>query len=156
VYVNGPFTYTGTGAPGKTKSLQGDIMESILSDAVLVIHFGWILFIILGFPIALAFGMRRLRIFHSVAMVVTVVMQVTGTICPLTDLEEYLRRTVTPGFSYGGSFIVSWLRHLIYIEDIGVSLTIIYVLTGIYLLFVILSYFIWPIRKSGSTGPKKV
>ena len=123
-------------------------MESILSDAVLVLHFGWILFIILGFPIALGFGWWRLRIFHTVAMVGTVIMQVTGTICPLTDLEEYLRRTVTPGFSYGGSFIISWLRHLIYIEDIGVSLMIIYVLTGIYLAFVILSYFLWPLKKA--------
>ncbi len=128
-------------------------MESILSDGVLIVHFAWILFIILGFPIALAFGLWRLRIFHTVAMIVTVIMQVTGTICPLTDLEEYLRRTVAPGFSYGGSFIVSWLRHLIYIEDIGVSLTIIYVLTGIYLVFVILSYFLWPISKS-RRGPQ--
>ncbi len=123
-------------------------MESILSDTILVIHFGWILFIILGFPIALAFGMRRLRILHSVALVGTLIMQVTNTICPLTHLEEYLRRTATPGFSYGGSFIVSWLRHLIYIEDIGVSLIIIYIVTALYLALVILSYFLWPIGKS--------
>ena len=125
-------------------------MESILSDIVLLIHFTWILFIILGFPIAIALGMRRLRIFHTVALIGTVIMQVTGTICPLTDFEEYLRRTVAPGFSYGGSFIVSWLRHLIYIEDIGVSLVIIYVLTGVYLVFVILSYFLWPAGKAPS------
>ena len=123
-------------------------MESILSDAILFIHFGWILFIILGFPVALGFGLWRLRIFHTVALIGTVIMQVTGTICPLTHLEEYLRHAVTPGFSYGGSFIVSWLRHLIYIEDIGVSLIIIYVLTGIYLAFVILSYFLWPVAKT--------
>jgi hypothetical protein len=127
-------------------------MQSILSDAVLIVHFAWILFIILGFPVTLAFGMRRLRIFHTVALVGTVIMQFTNTICPLTDLEEYLRRTITPGFSYSGSFIVSWLRHLIYIEDIGVSLTIIYILTGIYLAFLILSYFLWPIGTS-SSGP---
>jgi hypothetical protein len=119
-------------------------MESILSDIVLVVHFAWILFIILAFPVALAFGMRRLRIVHTAALVGTIIMQVTGTICPLTHLEEYLRRAAAPGFSYGGSFIVSWLRHLIYIEDIGVSLVIIYVLTGIYLAFVILSWFLWP------------
>jgi hypothetical protein len=123
-------------------------MESILSDTVLVLHFLWIIFIILGFPIALALRMRRFRIFHTAALVFTVVMQVTGTICPLTHLEEYLRRSLTPGFSYGGSFVVSWLRHLIYIEDIGVSLTIIYILTGIYLTLVILSYFLWPLGKS--------
>ena len=122
-------------------------MESILSDIVLVIHFSWILFIVLGLPVALAFGMRRLRIVHAVALVGTVIMQVTGTICPLTHLEEYLRRAATPGFSYGGSFIITWLRHLIYIEDIGVSLVIIYILTGIYLAFAILSWFLWPLSR---------
>jgi hypothetical protein len=123
-------------------------MQSLLSDIVLVIHFTWILFIILGLPVALAFGMRRLRIIHAVALVGTVVMQVTGTICPLTHIEEYLRRAAAPGFSYGGSFIITWLRHLIYIEDIGVSLVIIYILTGIYLAFVILSWFLWPLSRS--------
>jgi len=120
-------------------------MESLLSDIVLIIHFAWILFIVLGLPVALTLGMRRLRMVHSAALVFTVIMQVTGTICPLTHLEEYLRRSITPGFSYGGSFIVSWLRHLIYIEDIGVSLVVIYILTGAYLAFVILSYFLWPV-----------
>ncbi len=123
-------------------------MESILSDAVLVLHFAWIVFIVLGFPLSLVFGMRRLRVFHTAALVGTVIMQVSGTICPLTHLEEYLRRSVSPGFSYGGSFIVSWLRHLIYIEDIGVSLVIIYVLTGLYLFAVVLSYFVLPIGRS--------
>lgn len=130
-------------------------MQSILSDGVLIVHFAWILFIILGFPIALAFRMRRLRIFHTVALVGTVIMQLAGTICPLTDLEEFLRRAAAPGFSYGGSFVVSWLRRLIYIEDIGVSLIIIYIFTGIYLAFVILSYFLLPIGKPHRNPVKK-
>jgi len=133
------------GSLEKAIFLRNVALESILSDIILVVHFSWILFIILGLPVALAFGMRRLRIVHTVALVGTVIMQVTGTICPLTHLEEYYRRAAAPGFTYGGSFIVSWLRHLIYIEDIGVSLVIIYILTGIYLAFVILSYVIWPI-----------
>jgi hypothetical protein len=122
-------------------------MQNVLSDSVLIVHFAWILFIILGCPVALVFGMRRLRVFHIAALVVTVVMQAAGTICPLTILEEYLRRGSAPGFSYGGSFIISWLRHLIYIEDIGVSLVIIYLLTGAYLLFVFVSYLLWPISR---------
>jgi hypothetical protein len=129
-------------------------VESILSDAVLVAHFAWILFIVLGFPLSLVFGMRRLRVFHTVALVGTVIMQIVGAICPLTYLEEYLRRSVSPGFSYGGSFIVSWLRHVIYIEDIGVSLEIVYVLTGLYLLLVIISYFVLPIGRSRPKSPE--
>lgn len=120
-------------------------MENILSDAVLVFHFGWILFIILGFPASLIFTLMRLRIFHTVAMVFTIVMQATRTLCPLTLLEEGLRRSTDAAFSYEGSFIITWLRKLIYIEDIGVSLTIIYILTAVYLATVLLSYLAYPV-----------
>ncbi len=129
-------------------------MENILSDIILLVHFAWILFIILGLPVALAFALPRFRVFHSIALIFTVIMQVTGTICPLTDLEEYLRRAANPHFTYGGSFLISWLRKLIYIEDIGVSLLIIYIITGIYLAFVILSYFLWPLPKRSARPPK--
>lgn len=130
-------------------------MENILSDAVLVFHFGWILFIILGFPASLIFTMVRLRIFHTAAMVFTIIMQATRTLCPLTLLEEALRRSTDTAFSYEGSFIITWLRKLIYIEDIGVSLTIIYILTGIYLAMVLVSYLVYPVsamkRRHAST-----
>ena len=96
-------------------------MENLLSDAVLVAHFAWILFIILGFPASLLFTLIRLRIFHTAAMIFTIIMQATRTLCPLTLLEEALRRSTDAAFSYEGSFIITWLRKLIYIEDIGVS-----------------------------------
>jgi len=120
-------------------------MENILSDVVLVLHFGWILFIILGFPISLLFSMVRLRIFHTVAMIFTIIMQATRTLCPLTLIEEALRRSSDAAFSYEGSFIITWLRKLIYIENIGVSLTVIYILTAVYLAAVLLSYPIYPV-----------
>jgi hypothetical protein len=122
-------------------------MESILSDIVLVVHFAWIIFIILAFPVSLCFRLSSLRIFHTVALVFTIIMQATGTLCPLTILEEYLRRKKTAGFTYDGSFIISWLRRLIYIEDLGVSLVVIHVLTLAFLAFVFLSYFWWPLKR---------
>jgi len=120
-------------------------MENLLSDAVLVAHFAWILFIILGFPASLLFTLIRLRIFHTAAMIFTIIMQATRTLCPLTLLEEALRRSTDAAFSYEGSFIITWLRKLIYIEDIGVSLTIIYILTALYLAVVFISYPVYPV-----------
>ena len=122
-------------------------MGNILSDAVSAVHFAWILFIILAFPIALICKLKFLRIFHTAALVFTIIMQVTGTLCPLTILEEYLRRMGASDFTYGGSFIVSWLRKLIYIEDLGVSLLVIHILTIIFLTFVFISYIFWPLSK---------
>jgi hypothetical protein len=129
-------------------------MENILSDTVLVIHFAWIIFIITALPIALCFKLKGLRIFHTFALIFTIIMQATGTLCPLTIIEEGLRRRESAAFSYDGSFIITWLRKLIYIEDLGVSLKIIYVLTAIFLLFTLLSYLFWPVRKrkEGSSG----
>jgi hypothetical protein len=72
-------------------------------------------------------------------------MQATRTLCPLTLLEEALRRSADAAFSYEGSFIITWLRKLIYIEDIGVSLTIIYILTALYLAIVFISYLVYPV-----------
>lgn len=122
-------------------------MENILSDTVLVIHFAWIIFIIMALPVALCFRLKRLRIFHTIALVFTIIMQATGTLCPLTIIEEGLRRKSLATFSYDGSFIVTWLRKLIYIEDLGVSLKIIYALTALFLLFTLLTYLFWPIHK---------
>lgn len=120
-------------------------MENILSDTVLVIHFAWIIFIITALPIALFFNLKGLRIFHTLALIFTIIMQATGTLCPLTIIEENLRRRGSATFSYEGSFIITWLRKLIYIEDLGVSLMVIYVLTAIFLLFTLLSYRLWPL-----------
>ena len=128
-----------------TKPVTTGLVPGILSDIVLVIHFGWILFIILGFPVSLMFCMIRLRIFHTAAMVCTIIMQATRTLCPLTLLEEFLRRSGDAAFSYEGSFIITWLRKLIYIENIGVSLTVIYILTALYLAIVLISYPVYPV-----------
>ncbi|MBN1574324.1 MAG: DUF2784 domain-containing protein [Deltaproteobacteria bacterium] len=129
-------------------------MENILSDAVLVVHFAWIIFIITALPIALCFRLKGLRIFHTVALIFTIIMQATGTLCPLTIIEENLRRRSSATFSYDGSFIITWLRRLIYIEDLGVSLKIIYILTALLLLFTLLTYLFWPIqkKKKGTNG----
>jgi hypothetical protein len=122
-------------------------MGNILSDVVSIVHFAWILFIILAFPIALIYRLKFLRIFHTAALIFTIIMQATGTLCPLTIFEEHLRRRGSSDFTYGGSFIVSWLRKLIYIEDLGVSLLVIHILTIIFLTFVFISYIFWPLSK---------
>ena len=120
-------------------------MENIIADSILVVHFLWILFVILALPTALLLKLARLRIIHTLALIFTVIMQATETLCPLTIIEEHLRRAESATFSYDGSFIITWLRKLIYIEDLGVSLLAVYILTAIFLIFTFSSYLIWPI-----------
>ncbi len=120
-------------------------MENIIADSILVVHFAWILFIVLALPTALLLKLARLRIIHTAALIFTVIMQATKTLCPLTIIEERLRRMGSETFSYDGSFIITWLRKLIYIEDLGISLLAVYIFTAIFLIFTFMSYLIWPI-----------
>jgi len=120
-------------------------MHNVFSDGILVIHFIWILFIIAGLPVALIIRSPALRLFHTISLVFTIGMQAAGAYCPLTILEEYLRKNNASEFTYGGSFIITWLGKIIYIENLGVSLTIIYFFTALYLAIVLLSYLVFPL-----------
>ena len=85
----------------------------IAADVVVVVHFGWILFLIGGAWIG-----RRLRWVmwtHAGALGYSVLLQIFHWICPLTYLELWLWNR-TPVGSYSGSFIAHYLEKLIYMD----------------------------------------
>jgi len=63
----------------------------VAADVVILIHFLWIGFVILGFPVALYFNSAKWRLIHLAAVILMILMQVTRTICPLTYLEGWLK-----------------------------------------------------------------
>ena len=82
-----------------------------LADLVLLLHFGFILFVTLGG--LLLFRWRRVAYAHLPAAVWGVLIELVGSICPLTPLEQYLRqRGGEPG--YAGDFIGHYLIAAIY------------------------------------------
>jgi len=86
----------------------------ILADIVVLVHFLWILFLILGaFP-----GVRNkaIKIFHISGLVFAFVLQIFGWYCPLTHLEVWLRAKHDPSLAYAGSFIIHYVEGLIYVE----------------------------------------
>jgi len=114
----------------------------IAADGVVVIHFGWILFLIGG-----AFIGRRVRWvrwLHLASLGYSVLLQTFSWICPLTYLEIWLRRRGTPGRIYSGSFVVHYLERLIYL---GVPRTWLLVLTGIVIGISVAVYSGWWIKK---------
>ena len=121
------------------------MLFTIASHLAVFIHFLWIIFIILGFPLFLYLNLSKWRRIHLVAIIATVFMQVAGIICPLTYLEAYLQSRDLSGTVYPGSFIIEKIEELIYVENF--TLEIIMYLTAVYLLAVILSFWIRPIRK---------
>jgi len=87
------------------------VLYGILADGVLLIHLGFILFVVFG---ALLVARRpRLLPLHLLAAGWGVAIEVLGAICPLTYAESHFR--LLAGESrYGGGFIDHYLLPLIY------------------------------------------
>jgi hypothetical protein len=85
-----------------------------LGDAVIVLHFLWILFILFGLFIAIKYG--RIVWVHLGGLVFTLIINICGWFCPLTYLENHLYSLYNPRFAYSGSFIARYLQKLIYLD----------------------------------------
>jgi hypothetical protein len=84
-----------------------------LADFTVFIHFGWILFLLFGSFVGVKY--RLIKIVHLAALAFAVVINATGSICPLTHLEVWFRQKHDPTLSYAGSFIVHYIEKLIYL-----------------------------------------
>ena len=92
---------------------------SLIADAVLVIHFGIVIFIgggLLLVPVGYQLGWgwlanKRLRIVHAGAMAFVTLETIFGRTCPLTLIENYLI-----GMNTSESFIVFWVKRVFYYD----------------------------------------
>ncbi len=115
------------------------------ADIVIVIHFLWIAFVILGFPIFLWLNSARWRLIHLAAVIWMVLMQLTRSICPLTHLEAWLKSEGQGAEVYSGKFIIETMERLIYVDN--VTLEKITCATGVYLALIVLSFWFRPVRR---------
>jgi hypothetical protein len=81
------------------------------ADAVLLLHLAFILFAVLGG--ALAARWRWMPLVHLPAAVWGFLVELTGRVCPLTYLENDLRRRAGQS-GYSESFIEHYLLNVIY------------------------------------------
>ncbi len=87
----------------------------ILADAVLVLHLGFIAFVMLGGLAVLRWP--RLAWLHLPAVLWAAGISFAGAICPLTPLENRLRRAGGEA-GYEGTFIEQYVTALIYPEGL--------------------------------------
>ena len=86
----------------------------ILADAVVLIHFLWIVFLFLG---ALWGRKSRIvKIFHLSGLAFAFIIQIFDWFCPLTHLEFWLRGKHNPDLTHAGSFIIYYVERIVYIE----------------------------------------
>jgi nitrate reductase gamma subunit len=82
-----------------------------LADLVLVVHLAFVLFVVLGGLLALRWPW--VSSVHIPAAVWGVLIEYSGWICPLTPLENSLRRSGGEA-GYSGGFIEHYIQPLLY------------------------------------------
>jgi hypothetical protein len=83
----------------------------IAADAVLLLHLTFIVFVMLGGLLVLRW--RSLMLLHLPAIAWAAFVELSGTICPLTFIENQLRAAA--GLSgYAGDFVEHYLLRTIY------------------------------------------
>jgi hypothetical protein len=95
-------------------------MTSLLADAILSVHFSFVLFIVGGFALisagaALGWGWVRNRSFRAVhlgAILLVAAESLAGIACPLTVWEDALRRAGP----LASSFIGRWVARILYYD----------------------------------------
>ena len=108
----------------------------ILADAVVLIHFLWIVFLFLG---ALWGRKSRIvKIFHLSGLAFAFIIQIFDWFCPLTHLEFWLRSKHAPDLAYAGSFIIYYVERIVYIEISRYIVLIVTLLLGTFNIWIYL------------------
>ncbi len=91
--------------------------DRLLADIILVVHLGWILFMLYGFALTVialwrpTFWDRWLfRSIHLGGILFVATLELLGKYCPLTIWEYGLRR----GGADQGHFVLDWIERLVY------------------------------------------
>jgi hypothetical protein len=87
------------------------VIQRVLADGVLVAHLGFIVFVVAGGLLALRW--RWMPALHLPAAAWGVFVETTGRVCPLTPLENALRRAAGQA-GYAGGFVEHYLVPLVY------------------------------------------
>lgn len=126
--------------------------HKILADAIIVVHFLYILFMLLGFLLtgyALFFRQKffdwwLFRLLHLLGIFYVVSLNILGKYCPLTILENELRLKYEAYSVYSGSFIIHYLEKLVYPD---VNPLVIQIPTVFLAIFTIVVFIVRPPKK---------
>jgi hypothetical protein len=97
------------------------MIASVAADFILVFHFAFIVFVVLGGLLVLKW--RRVAVLHIPCVLWGALIEFRGWICPLTPLENYFRETAGAA-GYAGGFIDHYLVPLVYPVDLTRELQI--------------------------------
>lgn len=124
----------------------------LLADVVLVVHALFIAFVVFGLLLILAGWLRHwrwvrnpwFRYAHLGAILFVVAEAWFGVVCPLTALEDTLRRGGGDA-GYSQSFVADWLQRLIFFDA---PLSVFAILYSLFALLVVGAWILAPPRRS--------
>ena len=111
------------------------MLYGVLADIVVLIHLLFVVFAVLGG--GLIFWRRRAVWLHLPAVLWAIWIELTGGICPLTPLENWLRRQAGQG-GYRGDFVEHYAMPLLYPDGLTRNTQI---LLGLVVLFINLALY---------------
>lgn len=120
----------------------------LLADAVLVLHVGVVVFVVVGLVLIIVGNLAHwrwvnglwLRLAHLGAIAVVVAQAWLGATCPLTTFEMWLRAQ-THATTYAGGFIEHWLQRALYFAAPAWVFALVYSLFG---LVVLVTWWVFP------------
>lgn len=125
----------------------------VLADLLVILHGMLAAFAVLGALTVAIGGVLRwswvrnfwFRVTHLALVVVVAMFPLTGRLCPLTDLEQWLRLRGGEA-PYPGSFVGHWVHELLFVEVSPQAIAISYCL---FALLVVAMLAVVPIRLPG-------
>ena len=118
----------------------------LLADAMLMLHAGFVVFVMLGGLLALRWPLAAAA--HLPAVAWGAAIEILGGICPLTPLENHYRQ-LAGDQGYAGGFVEHYLLSMLYPD--GLTRGVQYAL-GALVLLVNLAIYAWVWRKRRSRG----
>lgn len=112
----------------------------ILADLVMLVHFAFVAFVVAGGLLVLKW--RRVAWLHVPLALYGATLEFVGWVCPLTPLEQNLRRAAG-GAGYEGGFIDHYIRGVLYPANWGDM----HVWLGVLLLVGNAAIYAWAFRK---------
>jgi hypothetical protein len=121
------------------------VILRLAADAVIVVHLAFVVFVLVGGVLVLRRGIWATV--HLPAVAWAAFAELSGTICPLTPLENSLRRSAgTAG--YDGGFVEHYLIPILYPAGLTPSLQVV---LGLVVLAVNVPVYAWALRRRRMT-----
>ncbi len=115
-------------------------LASLLADAVMLIHFGFVLFVVFGAFLVLRWP--RVAWAHVPCAAYGAAIELWGWVCPLTPLENRWRRIAGQG-GYDGGFIEHYVGRILY----PAGWHDIHIILGILVILLNVALYAWIIRR---------